>query len=187
MAKKENERRPLTPEEAARLEALLTKRIYVIRHTVLNILSPDFRYLVDDCVNEVLLLACKKAEILLCHENPGGWLVIASKYVAHKMRRKHLPEQRNVPIDELRDTLHSGTVFEDLVFEEWKKKKIPELLISRLTPREREIYDLLYIQKKTPKTVAEELHISVSTVRNIKKSIEDKIRYDVENHNFEDF
>ena len=174
----------LTSEESEQLERIIMDRIHIIRYTIVKIFGVMYLYLVDDCVSEVVLLACQKGRILLNHSNPGGWLVNASKNIAHNMIRKHKKEIRNVSIDELESVSVSEDVFEEMLYQEWLKKRIPELLVSRLTKREQEIYDLLFVQKKTPQAIAEELHISVNTVRNIKKSIVDKIKNDIYAHNF---
>lgn len=174
----------LTSEDAARLENILMDRIRIIRYTIVKIFGVTYDYLVDDCVSEVLLLACEKSDTLLNHSNPGGWLVNASKNVAYNMIRKHQNDTKNVPIDDLLSVVSTDDVLEDMIFEDWMEKKVSDLLLSRLTNREREIYDMLFVQKKAPQEIADELHISVSTVRNIKKSIVDKIRNDVYMNNF---
>lgn len=174
----------LSSEEAARLENILIDRIHIIRYAIVKVFGVTYDYLVDDCVGEVLLLACKKSDILLNHSNPGGWLVNASKNVAYNMIRKYQNDTKNVPIDDLLTVSSPEDVFEDMIFEDWIDKRVPDLLLSRLTNREREIYDMLFVQKKAPQEIADELHISVSTVRNIKKSIVDKIKNDVYTHNF---
>lgn len=174
----------LTSEDAARLENILMDRIHIIRYAIIKVVGVTYNYLVDDCVSEVLLLACEKSDTLLNHSNPGGWLVNASKNIAYNMIRKHKNDVKNIPIDDLLSVSSPDDVFEDMVFEDWIEKRVPKLLLSRLTNREREIYEMLFVQKKTPQEVAEELHISVNTVRNIKKSIVDKIKNDVYTHNF---
>lgn len=174
----------LTNEEAERLESIIMDRIHIIRHTIVKIFGVTYHDLVEDCISEVLLLACEKSDIVLNHSNPGGWLVNASKNTAYNMLRKHRKENRNLPIDDLGSVSSTEDVFEEMVYREWMEKQVPALLLSHLTKREREIYELLFVQKKTPQTVADELHISVNTVRNIKKSIVDKIKNDVYTHNF---
>lgn len=174
----------LTSEEAAQLERIIMARIHIIRYTIMKIFGVKYQYLADDCISEVVLLACKKGRILLDHSNPGGWLVNASKNIAYNMMRKHQKEMRNVPIDALESVSSPEDIFEEMLYQEWLKKGVPEILLSRLTKREQEIYDLLFVQKKTPQEIADELHISVNTVRNIKKSIVDKIKKDIYAHNF---
>lgn len=174
----------LTSEEAERLEKIIMDRIHIIRHTIVKIFGVTYQDLVDDCVSEVLLLACEKGDIVLNHSNPGGWLVNTSKNLAYNMMRKQQKEARNIPIDDLGSISSSEDVFEEMVYQEWMERQVPDRLLSRLTKREHEIYELLFVQKKTPQTVADELHISVNTVRNIKKSIVDKVKNDVYTHNF---
>ena len=174
----------LTSEESEQLEKIIMNRIHIIRYTIVKIFGVTYQYLVEDCVSEVLLLACEKGRILLNHSNPGGWLVNASKNTAYNMLRKYQKGARNVPIDDLGSVSSPEDVFEEMVYQECMEKNVPDLLLSRLTKREREIYELLFVQKKKPQTVADELHISVNTVRNIKKSIVDKIKNDIYTHNF---
>lgn len=174
----------LTSEEAERLERIIMDRIHIIRYTIVKIFGVTYQYLVEECVSEVLLLACEKGDILLKHSNLGGWLVNTAKNTAYNMMRKYQKESRNVPIDDLESISSPEDVFEEMVYQECMEKNVPDLLLSRLTKREREIYELLFVQKKTPQTVADELHISVNTVRNIKKSIVDKIKNDIYTHNF---
>jgi RNA polymerase sigma factor (sigma-70 family) len=75
-------------------------------------------------------------------------------------------------------------LFEEVVFENWIKDEVTQELLSHLTTREREIYELMFVKALSTKEICEQLQITESTVRNTKKNIMDKIKKDIEDHNF---
>lgn len=162
----------MTQEERAAVEKIVEEQQHLIRHTVQKVLGTERPDLIDDCVQEVFLMICERIDVLLRHENPTGWIVTTSKNIAHNAFRSKQRRDRDEPLDETMPDGPAQDLIEDVVYGDWVKNGVREQLLSELSAREQEVYTLLYIKKYTPKEAAEELHISVSTVRNIHKKPE---------------
>jgi RNA polymerase sigma factor (sigma-70 family) len=140
---------------------------------------------VDDCESDVVLIAVEHAAELLSHPNSTGWFVVTAQNVAHNARRKEITRTHNlISVSEFKSETDMEPL-EDILYKEWVNDGIPEELISRLAPREREVYKLIFLEHMSTKGISDKLGISESTVRNIKKNIMDKIKYDIKKHNFE--
>ena len=89
-----------------------------------------------------------------------------------------------MPYDQVGEKPSDLNVFEDVIFSDWMNKGVKEELLSRLAPREQEVYRMLFVEDMSISAVAESLHVKESTVRNIKKHLMDKIKKDIKEHNF---
>ncbi len=183
MKEKEN-RRILSAEESKRLGDLIWTHRNIIRITILKILGSQFQYLLEDCESEVALIAVRRGAELLSHPNPTGWFVVAAKYVANNAYRKEMKRVSNLSSDTEIQIKVQDDPLESVLFDDWVKNGIPEALLSRLAPREREIYDMIFVQDMTTAEIAQKLSLSESTVRNIKKNVMDKIKHDIRTYNF---
>lgn len=170
----------LTSEEAEYINELLERNEYIIRAQIRTVLKEKFNQIGEDCISELYLLACEKVSVLKTHKNPDAWLVIASKNVANNMARKHTALLQNITDEEITNVKIETDVFEDALYNIWIQEGSIERLLSLLTPREREIYDLLYKERQTAKQVSEKLGVSDSTVRNIALAIKKKIKNAIE-------
>ena len=184
MRKKSDERILLTLEEARFIDGLIERNRSVLGNIIKFSLGEDFDHLWEDCLSETYLLACRKIDVLKAHENPDGWIINAAKKNAGNMKRNNNKYKSNISIEKLPELPDEQNVFEEAVFNIWMEKKVPSILISRLSKREKEVYELFYIEHKTTDEIAKRLGINVSTVRNIKKNIVDKIKYDIKQKNF---
>ena len=176
----------LTEQESARFEELVWKQRKVLLIVIQRALGSSFSYLVDDCLSETMLIACQKADVVLHHTNPEGWLIETARNTARNMMRKHQRDKVNIPIDMLPELSSHQDDYEAIIFNHWISKEVPEQLLKRLTNRERQVYYLLYKEKRSAKDVATELGITESTVYNTKKSIVDKITRAVKELQFYD-
>lgn len=176
----EKNKQKLTPEESEFLHDLLTKNKKNIRRAVFVVLKDNFKLYGEDCISEVSLLAIKSVKVLKKHKNPSGWLVVASKKVAANYIRKEYTRLKNTGIEIIYDIpTDANAIYEDALYDIWMENGTIEMLIQELTPREKEVYSLLYQEGLTSKQAGERLGISASTVRNIAVGIKDKIYYAV--------
>ncbi|MBQ3002132.1 MAG: sigma-70 family RNA polymerase sigma factor [Clostridia bacterium] len=159
----------------------------VIHKILFDILHPDFSYMIEDCESEVMMIAVEHAHELLSHTAPTGWFIVTTRNVAHAARRKEIKRIQNDTSAEGVDLTIAEDPLENILYKEWIKNGVVDQLLSRLTPREREVYDLAFVEGKSTKDIAGQLHIRESTVRNIRKNIMDKIKRDVMEHRFETF
>ncbi len=183
MKEKEN-RRILSAEESKRLGDLIWTHRNTIQITILKILSSQFQYLLEDCESEVALIAVRRGAELLSHPNPTGWFVVAAKYVANNAYRKEMKRVSNLSSDSEIQIKVQDDPLESVLFDDWIQNGVPDKLLSRLAPREREIYDMIFVQDMTTVEIAKQLCISESTVRNIKKNVLDRIKYAIQTHDF---
>lgn len=182
--KEKDNRGVLSNEESERLGSLIRKHRNVIRATVFKILGSQFRYLLEDCTSEVAVIAVQQGAELLSHPNPAGWFVLASKNTANNMLRKERTRLRKEIIDSDLQIQMQDDPLEEVAYADWIENGIPDKLLSRLAPREREIYDMIFVQDMGITEIARELSLSESTVRNIKKNVLDKIKYAIQTHDF---
>lgn len=174
----------LSSVDSAQLSDLIWEHRNVICRILFDILHPDFCYMIEDCESEVMLIAVEHAHELLAHKAPTGWFVVTARYVAQNARRKEINRVKNNNMAEDIDLKTEEDPLERIVYKEWVKNGVVDQLLSRLTPREREVYELSFAEDKSTKEIAEKLQISESTVRNLRKRIEDKIKRDVYDHRF---
>ncbi len=184
MNKEQKEKIVLTKAEAQFAEKLLKDNAQQIRAVVCSTLGEENRYLAEDTVNEVCLLICQKIHTLEAHTCPKAWIIVAARNTAQNIKRKHKYDSMAIPFDEIKTKTGHDEVFEDAIYNLWLENKVSEKIIAKLTPREKEIYQKIYIEDKTPKEIAQELDISASSVRNIHKNLKDKINDHIKRKDF---
>lgn len=182
MNSKKNIEYRLSPDESAYVRDLFTENKGLIQNAVKSVLKSRFAEFGEDCIGEVCLLIVQNVKILMSHDNPQGWLVIASKKTAANYIRKEYTRLKNAGNEVFCDIpTDSETVHEDALYEIWMKDNSIERLLCELTEREREVYELLYIKRMTAVSASRLLGISDSTVRSIDGAIKEKIKYAVRN------
>ncbi len=174
----------LTPQQAEFVKNLIIKNEFIIRAQIKSVLQDNYYQYGDDCFGDLCLIVCQKAETLLNHENPSAWVVVAARNAAINMARKIATKANNTAEKEVSDSPCEEMGYEDVIFKVWLENNSIEKLLSILTPHEREIYNLVYIEKLTSKQVAEKLNISASTVRTTSITIKTKIKNAINTYNF---
>ena len=170
---KKQKNTPLTQTQKEFLESLINENKRLISNTVLNTLGKAFSFLYEDCISELYLLACLKISVAQSHPNPVGWIIVCARLTAYTLMQNHKRDINSVPLE---DSLSDATnVFDEVLYSIWIENDAVLKIINTLTPREREVYNLIYIQGKKPEEAASLLGISHSTVRNIRKQLKDKI------------
>ena len=164
---------PLTEKQRSFLDGLIRENKHYISNTVLNTLGSAFSCLYEECISELYLLACLKINIAEAHPNPAAWIIVCARLTAHTVMQKRKKDALNVPPDE--DICDDRDVFDEALYNIWIENGVASKLIEELTPREKEVYNLIYIKGKRPEEAAKLLGISHSTVRNIRKQLKEKI------------
>lgn len=165
----------LSEEEGQFARNLINEYAKQIKATVYSTLGKENRYLAEDTISEVCLLICEKIDTLKDHTCPKAWILVAARHTAQNIKRKHRMDAFEVSLDEAALHPTDGDVLEEALFNIWMEEKVPEKIIAKLTPREKDIYRKIYIENKTTKEIAEEFNISTGSVRNIHKNLKDKI------------
>lgn len=164
----------LTEKQRSFLDGLIRENKHYISNTVLNTLGKPFSFLYEDCISELYLLACLKIDVAETHPNPAAWIIVCARLTAHTVIQKRKREMAEVTLDE--DIPDNGDVFDEVLYNIWIENGVALKIIDQLTPREREVYNLIYIKGKKPEEAAKFLGISHSTVRNIRKQLKEKIK-----------
>ncbi len=170
---KERKTASLTEKQRMFLDSLIRENKRYISNTVLNTLGSAFSFLYEDCISELYMLACLKISIAETHPNPAAWIIVCARLTAHTVIQKRKRDALNVPLDE--NLYDDSDVFDEALYNIWIENGVALKLIEELTPREREVYNLIYIKGKKPEEAAKLLGISHSTVRNIRKQLKEKI------------
>lgn len=166
----------LSVDDAKYIEELITRNEYIIRAAVRAVLRDKYTQIGEDCIGEIYLLACEKIAVLKEHAKPDGWILVASRKVALSSAKKHNALLNKIADEDIDSIPSEDDVFEDALYSIWLDNGEIDRLLEVLTPREREIYDLLYIKNLSPKRSAEVLGISESTIRNTGSNIKTKIK-----------
>lgn len=171
----ENDKLRLTQKDSDFIEALIKRNQGVMCAAVRSVLQENYNVLGEDCIAEIYLLCCQKIRVLKNHENPDGWLAVASKRVSLAVNRKYKERLSRTADYEPINADSQIDVFEEALYDSWLEGGAIEKLLSVLTPREREIYELVYLKRMKAVDVATLLGVSGSTVRNTTASIRRKL------------
>jgi RNA polymerase sigma-70 factor (ECF subfamily) len=124
-----------------------------------------------DCTQDVFLIACKKADVLSAHPNPGGFLFQTAKNLAHKSRREGFRQMLNelrteAAADALTAKLADANAdIEKVLDEEINEGDYIETVLGRLSEDKRNLYTLYYINKLTMAEIAVRLGAEEPAVR----------------------
>lgn len=165
------------------VEKLIIENKASVYAIVRNVLGAVNGYLFEDCISEVYLLLCKKVSDLENHPSPKAWLYIAAKMTARGVISKHKNDQSNVslefsqsdaPLEDFLSTSHDPT-YEEAMYHIYLESDIDQKILEILTQKEVQVYQKLFLQKKSIKEAASELCMSESTIRTHKMAVKDKI------------
>lgn len=131
----------------------------------------------EDVVQKVVLRAWEKRQKLIQHPNLMGWFVDACKKECNALLRRNKCQRRklglSVPLtDELLLDRQQDIILRWL--NEIEAKEILTELASQLTPLEKRVYELYYVQEMTARNTAETLHEKVNTVNDAARRIRKK-------------
>lgn len=144
-----------------------------VRFVISRVLGSKYAYLLNDCLGELALLVCSKIEELQKHPQPRAWVYVAARNIAHKQMKKDAKFQSSVSIEETDQRLkYTDPGFEEVLY----SAEIDQCVKPFLTGREYQVFCKLFKDENDIKTVSEELGISESTVRVLKKTLTDKLK-----------
>lgn len=114
---------------------------------------------VEDCLQDIFVLAFVNKEKLRAHLNPAGWLFVTANNVSYDMRRRNLKhEQHTVSFNDLLDYLGEDEV-ERYILERPSETEMEEgrkeSVLDELCDKEKELYQLKYVEKKDNRYLAE--------------------------------
>ena len=139
--------------------------LYHIGRTFLGS-SPDRQGRIEEEIHEVFLLALKKRDKLICHPNPGGWLVEAmrKRLLAHyrrwRVEQKHLAfslDGESLPM-----TPSTG---EDEVFEAARDQTRQEALENLLGTEDARLFTLFCIERVPAKELTDQFSMTEACIR----------------------
>ncbi len=174
MNKKSKTAFQLTPEQAEFLSNLIINNKSVIAHSIKAVLTDTFSYLYEECISETYLTACENIDKVYNHENPVGWIIVTAKHTAKRLMKAHWRDLYVYPLDDdIRDD--KTDVTEEALYNDYIRNHTQEKLIQLLTDREKEIYNLFYIEHMDANAIGKRLNISPNTVWAVTHNIRNKI------------
>lgn len=137
--------------------------------TIKNILYSKVDDDITSCTQETFEKAWIKIDILKNHKNVAGWLVKTAKNVSYHFNEKYLTRQRLAGDSEnmeniAKDEDFTQEIVEEALFEEYTKSNIAEKFLSRLSEKERQFYDLKFVEKLSNEKIGKILGISAHAV-----------------------
>lgn len=184
MKHSENSINALSAQEKEFLEKLLEKEYVLIVRVTEKMLGESYLSLKDEALSELHLLMIRKIKELMRHESPEKWVVTAAKYIALHVKTELAKYQSNFSDTDIDDVLYAEDVFEMALYNIWLENDVYSLLKNELTPREAQVFGLMFEQRLSCKEIMQKLGVSESTVWNIRKSIKDKYSYTIKNKLF---
>lgn len=134
--------------------------------------------LIDDCIQETFLLAVDKAETLMNHDNPRGWLARTCLNRLMTQQRKQQLRQRIVPA-----SLDEGKFFDidakdqiETFLESEESHSFLQKLIAALDDNERAVFNAYFVEHSTMKTIAANMQTSENHVKNLLKRMRRKAK-----------
>lgn len=113
----------------------------------------------EDIVQETFCIAIRKADEVIAHPNPAGWLYLVAKYLILSESRKQKKNQNHCSYHVLEDRIR------DEKAELMLASLAEDVLRSVLTEEEYKIMDLVYNQGYKGKEAARLLGLNESTLR----------------------
>lgn len=164
------------------VEKLITENRTAVKAIVRNALGAVNGYLLEDCISEIYLLLCEKITVLENHPSPKAWLYVAAKMTARTVVFKHKNDNNNLPLElvggtsqELAGSSSHDPTYDEVAYHIYLESDVNEKILEKLTRREAQVYEKLFLEKKSIKEAANELCISESVVRTHKMSVKEKI------------
>lgn len=130
-----------------------------------------------DIVHKVVLRAWEKRKKLAKHPNLMGWFVDACKKECNALLRRCKCQRSKLGLsvpwsDELLLDRQQDIILRWL--NEMEAKEILAELSNQLTPLEKRVYELYYVQDMTARNTAETMHEKVNTVNDAARRIRKK-------------
>lgn len=132
-----------------------------------------YHELIEDCIQETFAIATRRWEQLVDHPNVRGWLVITCLNLIKDRQRQYKLRQRI--LSKLADRPGQANNYPSYAFEQNLDEDILRSNLERLTfsmnKDEKTIYTAYFIEQRTMKSIAEQLHMTENQVKNHIKRI----------------
>ena len=146
-------------------------RLYstIVKKTIVSKLYSTSIDDIEDCVQEVFLVALKKIDQLRIHPKLIGWFTVTSKNIAMKYNEKFLRERciNDNAINDFPDTYSlDEQVVEDIMFSELVRQDVCEKVLNKLAYDEKRLYNLRWVEHLSYAEIEKRLELSQSAVKN---------------------
>lgn len=141
---------------------------------------------VEDCFQDLFVLAFIHREKLSRHPNPVGWLFVTARNLAHDAFRKNKKNERHtVSFEDAIEIFGTDEMEEIMLKNRTAPKEEPETtkekILEELSCREKKLYQLKYIEKKDTKYLAQYFSTTEGCIRAWLSQMRKRIRKIVEN------
>ena len=160
----------LTKEERKFIDNLLRENKNVLIRAAVKHLQTTDTNDISDCLQEVSLCAIMNGKELISHPSPIGWLHKTVFNIAHDMKREADKRRTKLQsIDEV-EYLITDESFEDKQLEKMDNQEIDihkqkADVLSQLTIRELDLYQLRYVEKREFSYIADKYHTTPGCIR----------------------
>ena len=123
---------------------------------------------VEDCFQDLFVLAFIHREKLSRHPNPVGWLFVTASNLAHDTFRKNQKDEQHTVSFEDAIEISGTNETEETLFEyapEDEPEIVKERILNQLNCREKKLYQLKYIEKKDTKYLAQYFSTTEGCIR----------------------
>ena len=152
---------------------MIYKDYYInVYRKIKNILYSEVDDDITSCVQETYIIAWSKIDELKNHKNAAGWLVLTAQNVARNFNRLYLIRQ-NIIADS-KDM--EGIAQEDDFTEHIAGELTAEMILSRLSPDERKLYELRYVINLSNEDIGKILGITPKAVSERKSRLLKKLK-----------
>lgn len=141
---------------------------------------------VEDCFQDLFVLAFIHREKLSRHPNPVGWLFVTARNLAYDAFRKNKKNEKHTVSFEDAIEIFGTNEMEAIILEDGTvlREEPPlqkEKILEELSCREKKLYQLKYIEKKDTKYLAQYFSTTEGCIRAWLSQMRKHIRKIVEN------
>lgn len=155
----------------------------IVKKTIISKLYSCSIEDIEDCVQEVFVVAVKRLDELRGHPKLIGWFTVVAKNIAMKHNEKFLTEKHvnDKAFDDCPDTFCvEEQVVEDIMFAELIKQDVLNTVLNTLESEEKKLYNLRWVQHLRYKEIEEALALSSGAVKSrilrLRRHIEEIIK-----------
>ena len=161
-------------------EQIYTKHFTIVYEKIKEILYSKIIDDITSCTNDTFVKAWKKIDTLKNHENIIGWLISTAKNTAMDFNTKYSIRRNHEINSDIIESIPNEEDFTEEIFSEFEAEKT----LSCLSPKERDLYDYIYVVGYNNAEIGKILGITPNAVvkRNIKLIKKLKIIYKAKNN-----
>lgn len=134
---------------------------------------------VEDCLQELYILAYENYDALIQSPNPIGWLFQTLKNITNNYRRKKIKRLNYLPLSDFDNEKYFEDNENNMLFRimtnHFSDELIISIIFSKLSEKEKLLYSMRYTDKLSSKDIAKKLNVSDILIRvnlhNLKKKI----------------